>query len=132
MLPEVTPGYLEHLIPSEAPQNGESWQEVLQDFDRFIMPGITNWLSPQFHAYYPTGHSFPAIVGEMLSAGIGGVGLSWIASPAYTELEVVMMNWLGKMIELPEEFLNCSNGPGGGVIQVLIPALKFVLLKPSI
>lgn len=55
----------------------------------------------------------------MLSAGIGCIGFSWISSPACTELEVVTMNWLGKLLGLPEEYLNCSEGPGGGVIQVI-------------
>ncbi|CAH1960114.1 unnamed protein product [Acanthoscelides obtectus] len=124
VLPSVHPGYLGELLPKEPPQTGESWQEVLQDVDRIIMPGLTHWHSPKFHAYYPTAHSFPAVVGEMMSAGFGCVGLNWVASPAYTELEVVMMNWLGKLLGLPEEFLNCSDGPGGGVIQV---TLRFLL-----
>lgn len=117
VLSNVQPGYLGDLIPKDPPQSGESWRDVLQDVDRIIMPGITHWHSPNFHAYYPTAHSFPSVVGELMSAGFGVIGLSWIASPAMTELEVVMMNWLGRMLGLPEEFLNCSEGPGGGVIQ---------------
>ncbi|KAK9870422.1 hypothetical protein WA026_007992 [Henosepilachna vigintioctopunctata] len=127
-MPDVKPGYLEDLIPKDAPNNGESWQEVLQDLDRIIMPGITHWHSPNFHAFYPSANSFPGIVGEMLSAGFGCIGLSWIASPAYTELEVVTMNWLGKMIGLPEEFLNCSDGPGGGIIQGSASEVTFIAL----
>ncbi|CAH1183510.1 unnamed protein product [Phaedon cochleariae] len=126
VLPSVKPGYLGDLLPKEPPQTGESWQDVLQDVDRIIMPGLTHWHSPRFHAYYPTAHSFPAVVGEMLSAGFGCVGLSWIASPAYTELEVVMMNWLGKLLDLPEEFLNCSEGPGGGIIQGSASEVTFI------
>ncbi|XP_012286885.1 aromatic-L-amino-acid decarboxylase isoform X2 [Orussus abietinus] len=117
VLPSVEPGYLSKLIPEDAPRKPESWQEVFKDLERVIMPGITHWNSPRFHAYYPTGNSYPGIVGEMLSAGIGCLGFSWITSPACTELEVVTMNWLGKMLELPEVFLNCGEGPGGGVIQ---------------
>ena len=79
---------------------------------------MTHWHSPQFHAFYPAGSSYPSIVGELLSAGIGCIGFSWISAPACTELEVVTMNWLGKLLNLPKEFLNCSEGPGGGVIQV--------------
>nr|CAD7419478.1 unnamed protein product [Timema cristinae] len=79
---------------------------------------MTHWASPQFHAYYPTANSFPALVGEMISSGIGCIGFSWMASPACTELEVAMMDWLGKMLDLPQQFLNGSEGPGGGVIQV--------------
>ncbi|XP_045469865.1 aromatic-L-amino-acid decarboxylase-like [Harmonia axyridis] len=126
VLPNVEPGYLKDLIPDEAPQEGEPWQDVLKDVDRIIMPGLTHWHSPNFHAFYPTANSFPAIVGEMLSAGFGCIGLSWIASPAYTELEVVMMNWLGKLLGLPEEFLNCSDGPGGGVIQGSASEVTFI------
>ncbi|XP_019877885.1 aromatic-L-amino-acid decarboxylase-like [Aethina tumida] len=128
VLPSVKPGYLEDLLPKEAPEEGESWQEVLQDVDRIIMPGLTHWHSPNFHAYYPSAHSFPAVVGEMMSAGFGCVGLSWVASPAYTELEVAMMNWLGKMLNLPDEFLNCSEGPGGGVIQGSASEVTFIVL----
>ncbi|XP_046737366.1 aromatic-L-amino-acid decarboxylase-like [Diprion similis] len=117
VLPSVKPGYLNELLPREAPLKGESWQEVLKDVERVIMPGVTHWNSPHFHAYFPSGNSYPAIIGEIVSAGIGCIGFSWMSSPACTELEVITMNWLGKMLNLPEEFLNCSEGPGGGVIQ---------------
>jgi len=117
VLPSVQPGYLQNLIPKEAPAQSENWKDVLLDVERIIMPGVTHWHSPKFHAYYPTASSFPGIAGEMLSAAIGCIGFSWMSSPACTELEVNMMNWLGKLLGLPEEFLNCSEGPGGGVIQ---------------
>lgn len=81
------------------------------------MPGVTHWHSPKFHAYFPTANSYPGIVADMLSGAIACIGFTWIASPACTELEVVMLDWLGKMLELPEEFLACSGGKGGGVIQ---------------
>jgi aromatic-L-amino-acid/L-tryptophan decarboxylase len=74
-------------------------------------------LASQFHAYFPTANSYPAIVADMLSGAIACIGFTWIASPACTELEVVMLDWLGKMLELPSEFLACSGGKGGGVIQ---------------
>lgn len=80
---------------------------------------ITHWNSPFFHAYFPTANSYPAIVAEILSSAIGCIGFSWIASPACTELEVITCNWLGKLLGLPDEFLNHSNGTGGGVIQVI-------------
>ncbi|GLH01301.1 Aromatic L-amino-acid decarboxylase [Gryllus bimaculatus] len=78
---------------------------------------VTHWHSPRFHAYFPTANSYPAIVADMLSGAIACIGFSWIASPACTELEVVMLDWLGKMLELPPEFLASSGGKGGGVIQ---------------
>lgn len=117
VIPSVSPGYLEKEMPQEAPVDGERWEDVLKDIDKLIMPGVTHWQSPKFHAYFPTSNSFPGVVGEMLSAGIGCLGFSWMTSPACTELEAITMNWLGKLLGLPEEFLNCSEGPGGGVIQ---------------
>ena len=89
----------------------------MEDVERVIMPGVTHWHSPQFHAYFPTANSYPAIVADMLSDAIGCIGFSWIASPACTELEMVMMDWLGKMLDLPDEFLFSGPGQGGGVIQ---------------
>uniref|UniRef100_A0A1B6DPR1 Aromatic-L-amino-acid decarboxylase n=1 Tax=Clastoptera arizonana TaxID=38151 RepID=A0A1B6DPR1_9HEMI len=117
VLPTVEPGYLRPLIPSEAPTTPEKWQDVMSDIERVIMPGVTHWHSPRFHAYYPTANSYPAIVADMLSDTIACIGFSWIASPACTELEVVMLDWLGKMLELPPAFLASSGGKGGGVIQ---------------
>ncbi|XP_056631560.1 aromatic-L-amino-acid decarboxylase-like isoform X1 [Diorhabda sublineata] len=117
VLPTVEPGYLRPLIPETAPEKPEKWEDIMKDLERVIMPGVTHWHSPRFHAYYPTGNSYPAIVADILSGAIACIGFSWIASPACTELEVVMLDWLGKMLGLPEDFLACSGGKGGGVIQ---------------
>lgn len=117
VLPTVEPGYLRPLIPDEPPQTPEKWQDVMSDIERVIMPGVTHWHSPRFHAYFPTANSYPAIVADMLSDTIACIGFTWIASPACTELEVVMLDWLGKMLDLPASFLACSGGKGGGVIQ---------------
>lgn len=118
VLPTVQPGYIRDLIPAEAPEEGERWEEVMKDIERVIMPGVTHWHSPQFHAYYPTANSYPAIVADMLSGAIACIGFTWISSPACTELEVVTMDWLGKALDLPPQFLSTeSNGKGGGVIQ---------------
>ncbi|XP_012262153.2 aromatic-L-amino-acid decarboxylase-like [Athalia rosae] len=126
VIPNVEPGYLGKLVPDEAPEKPESWKTVMEDVERVIMPGMTHWNSPQFHAYYPSANSYPSIVAEMLIAGIGCLGFSWMTSPVCTELEVTMMNWLGKMLNLPQEFLNCSKGPGGGVIQSSASVATFV------
>ncbi|XP_041369157.1 aromatic-L-amino-acid decarboxylase-like [Gigantopelta aegis] len=115
--PDVKPGYLRELVPDEAPQDPEQWKDIFKDIEGIIMPGVTHWHSPQFHAYFPTANSYPAILGDILSDAIGCIGFTWASSPACTELEVVMMDWLGKMLKLPDEFLFCSGGNGGGVIQ---------------
>nr|QIZ86619.1 DOPA decarboxylase [Penaeus vannamei] len=117
VLPEVEPGYLRPLLPSRAPDSGEPWADVMADIERVIMPGVTHWHSPQFHAYFPTANSYPALLADMLCGAIGCIGFTWISSPACTELEVVMMDWLGQLLGLPKEFLAASGGTGGGVIQ---------------
>lgn len=115
--PDVEPGYLRSLIPSEAPLDPDSYDDVIRDVHRVIMPGVTHWQSPHFHAYFPSASSYPSLLGDMLSGGIGCVGFTWAASPACTELETVMLDWLGKMVQLPEDFLSGTHGQGGGVIQ---------------
>ncbi|KAG6452545.1 aromatic-L-amino-acid decarboxylase [Manduca sexta] len=117
VLPSVEPGYLLKMLPEEAPEQPEHWHDVVKDVHNTILPGLTHWQSPQFHAFYPAGHSYASILGSMLNDGLSIIGLSWKASPVCTELEVITMNWFGKLLGLPEEFLNCSPGPGGGVIQ---------------
>ncbi|XP_061772214.1 aromatic-L-amino-acid decarboxylase isoform X2 [Nerophis ophidion] len=115
--PDVEPGYLHTLIPTEAPVEPESYEDIIKDVERVIMPGITHWHSPYFYAYFPAASSYPAMLGDMLSGAIGCIGFSWAASPACTELETVMLDWLGKMLQLPESFLAGTSGHGGGVIQ---------------
>ncbi|XP_063423745.1 aromatic-L-amino-acid decarboxylase-like [Mytilus trossulus] len=115
--PTVEPGYIKELLPDHAPNKPDEWDDVFSDIERVIMPGVTHWHSPQFHAYFSTGNSYPAIVADILSDAIGCIGFSWASSPACTELEMVVMDWLGKMLDLPEDFLFCSGGKGGGVIQ---------------
>ncbi|NXC13185.1 DDC decarboxylase, partial [Corythaeola cristata] len=117
VFPDVEPGYLRPLIPDCAPQDPESFEDVFKDIEKIIMPGVTHWHSPYFFAYFPAASSFPSLLADMLCGGIGCVGFSWASSPACTELETVMLDWLGKMINLPDEFLAGKDGQGGGVIQ---------------
>lgn len=78
VLPTVEPGYLRPLIPETAPVKPESWQDVMADIERVIMPGVTHWHSPRFHAYFPTANSYPAIVADMLSGAIACIGFTWV------------------------------------------------------
>merc|ERR1711976_1080343 len=80
------------------------------------------------HAYFPALNSYPSLLGDMLADGINCLGFTWASSPAATELESIVMDWLGKMIGLPEEFLHCRPGPGGGVIQTTASESTFVCL----
>ncbi|XP_015122001.1 tyrosine decarboxylase [Diachasma alloeum] len=114
----VDPGYLRPLLPKEAPSKPESWDDIMRDVESKIMPGITHWQHPRFHAYFPSGNSFPSILGDMLSDAIGCIGFSWAASPACTELETIVLDWYAKALNLPSIFLSePHNSKGGGVIQ---------------
>ncbi|XVE78004.1 hypothetical protein DITRI_Ditri13aG0109300 [Diplodiscus trichospermus] len=115
VLSQVEPGYLLNLLPDSAPNQPDSFQDVLDDIQSKILPGVTHWQSPNYFAYYPSNSSIAGFLGEMLSAGINIVGFSWITSPAATELEMIVLDWLAKMLKLPQDFH--SAGQGGGVIQ---------------
>ncbi|KAL0694082.1 hypothetical protein Bca4012_061262 [Brassica carinata] len=115
VLSQVQPGYLHNLLPDSAPDDPETIEKVLDDVKTKILPGLTHWQSPNFYAYYPSNSSVAGFLGEMLSAGLGIVGFSWVTSPAATELEMIVLDWIAKLLNLPEQFL--SKGKGGGVIQ---------------
>uniref|UniRef100_A0AC35U595 Aromatic-L-amino-acid decarboxylase n=1 Tax=Rhabditophanes sp. KR3021 TaxID=114890 RepID=A0AC35U595_9BILA len=129
VVPDIEPGYLRDLIPKQPPMASESYDDVMKDFENFIMPGITHWQHPRFHAYFPAGNSWPSILAGMLADAIGCVGFSWAACPAMTELEMIMLDWFGTMIGLPKQFLPFTeNGKGGGVIQGSASECNFVAL----
>ena len=111
----VRPGEIRAQLPEAAPLHGEPFERMLADVESLILPGITHWQSPNFFAYFPANASGPAILGELLSAGLGVQGMLWSTSPACTELETRVLDWLVPMLGLPERFL--STGSGGGVIQ---------------
>ena len=85
---------------------------TLADVRQKIIPGVTHWQSPDYFAYYPSNSSTAGFLGEMLSAGFNIVGFSWVTSPAATELEVIVLDWLAKMLKLPDEFLSSGNKCG--------------------
>ncbi|KAL2200464.1 pyridoxal phosphate-dependent transferase [Corynascus similis CBS 632.67] len=113
----VEPGYLRKLLPSEAPHEGEPWEAIQADIEAKIMPGITHWTHPGFHAFFPCANSYPSILGELYSSALSGACFNWICSPAVTELETVMLDWLARALGLPECFLSTGPTRGGGVIQ---------------
>ncbi|XP_019086045.1 PREDICTED: probable tyrosine decarboxylase 2 isoform X4 [Camelina sativa] len=115
VLSQVQPGYLRDMLPNSAPDQPESLNELLDDVTKKIMPGITHWQSPSYFAYYASSTSVAGFLGEMLNAGLSVVGFTWQTSPAATELEIIVLDWLAKLLQLPDHFL--STGHGGGVIQ---------------
>ncbi|KAL0809652.1 hypothetical protein ABMA28_011175 [Loxostege sticticalis] len=127
--PGVQPGYLHKLLPKEAPNAPEKWDDIFKDVDEHIMPGLVHWQSPHMHAYFPALTSYPSIMGDMLSSALNVLCFTWASSPAGTELETIAMNWLGKLLGLPECFLNEKNdSPGGGVIQTTASEATLVSL----
>src|SRR5208337_973712 len=115
VLSQVKPGEIRQALPIEAPRVGEAFDTILQDINRVILPGVTHWQSPNFFAYFPANASGPAILGDLLSSALGVQGMLWATSPACTELETHVLDWLVPMLGLPKKFL--STDTGGGVIQ---------------
>ncbi|KAI7742477.1 hypothetical protein M8C21_007638, partial [Ambrosia artemisiifolia] len=115
VLSQVQPGFLKNRLPKTPPNTPESFDTILQDVQTDIIPGITHWLSPNFFAYFPASVSSAAFIGEMLCTCFNAVGFNWLASPAATELEMVVMDWLAVMLQLPKTFM--FSGSGGGVLQ---------------
>ena len=102
--PATEPGAVRSKLPLEAPDMPEAFEQIMQDFERLIVPGLTHWGHPGFLAYFPANSSPPSILAEMLTATIGAQCMSWNTSPAATELEQVAMEWLRKLVGLPEAF----------------------------
>ena len=115
VLSRAEPGSVRARLPRSAPEHGEPFADVLRDVDEIIVPGITHWQSPNFFAYFPANASGPAILGDLLSSGLGVQGMLWATSPACTELETHVLDWLVDLLGLPDGFR--STARGGGVIQ---------------
>ena len=112
---QTSPGDIRSQLGTRAPETGEQFEAIIEDFQHIIMPGITHWQSPSFFGYFPANHSGPSILGELLSAGLGVQGMLWLTSPAATELETHVLDWLADALGLPDVFKSTSSG--GGVIQ---------------
>jgi aromatic-L-amino-acid/L-tryptophan decarboxylase len=115
VISQLKPGDVLASLPRHAPRDPESFEAILRDLDRKILPGVTHWQSPSYFAYFPANSSPPSVAGDLLSSGLGVQGMLWATSPACTELEMRMLDWLVEMLALPEHFLSTSTG--GGVIQ---------------
>jgi aromatic-L-amino-acid decarboxylase len=110
-----TPGEIRSKVPAHPPQRGEPFESMMRDVNEIIMPGITHWQSPRFFGYFPCNNSGPSILGDLLSAGLGVQGMLWSTSPACTELETHVLDWMAQMLDLPPKFHSSSTG--GGAIQ---------------
>ncbi|MEO6502848.1 MAG: aminotransferase class V-fold PLP-dependent enzyme [Jatrophihabitantaceae bacterium] len=115
VLSSVAPGEVTAGLPAEPPATGQGFDGVLADLDRVILPGVTHWQHPSFFAFFPASATGPSILGDLLASGLGVQGMLWATSPAATELETQMLDWLARLLDLPAGFR--SEGAGGGVIQ---------------
>ncbi|MFM7261314.1 MAG: pyridoxal-dependent decarboxylase, partial [bacterium] len=134
-----SPGAIRAKLPSRAPEHGESMATILADLDAVVMPGIVHWQHPGWFAYFPANSSYESILGELASAGLGVQGMLWSTSPACTEIETHVLDWLVHAMGLPERFLSEGgsamtprepNGErrGGGVLQDTASSAALVAL----
>jgi aromatic-L-amino-acid decarboxylase len=102
VLAQVTPGELSSRLPDSAPEEAEPFAAVLRDLDELIVPALTNWQHPRFFAYFAVTASEPGILAELLAAAMNQVALHWRASPASTELEIRVADWVRQLLGLPD------------------------------
>jgi len=115
VLSKAAPGQIRATLPAEPPEKPEPFGRILSDVEEKILPGITHWQSPNFFAFFPANSSGPSILGDLLSSGLAVQGMLWATSPACTELETHVLDWMADMTGLPAAFRSTSTG--GGVIQ---------------
>ncbi len=134
VLAQVAPGDVTAKLPTSAPDEPESFDAVLCDLDQIIMPGITHWQHPRYLAYFPANSSPAAILGDLISSGIGAQGMIWATSPAATELEQVVLDWFAEALGLPDAFRHNANphSNGGGVIQDTASTATFTALLAAL
>ena len=112
----VEPGQVRSGLAEHPPSGPEPWAAVRADLERVVGPGLVEWQHPSFFAYFPSNTSYPSILAELLTAGLGVQGMSWVTSPACTELETLMLDWMRELLDLPARF-HSTSASGGGVIQ---------------
>ena len=113
--PDLAPGDIRRMLPDRAPEEPEGFEDIASDLDRIVLPGLTNWTSPGWFAFFPAATSGPGILGELVSAGLGQQGMMWATSPVCTELENVMVDWMVDLLGLPAGWKTTEQG--GGVFQ---------------
>ena len=128
----VSPGDVRRTLPAQPPEVGEPFDALLADLDELVVPGLTHWQHPRFFAYFPANSSPAAILGDLISSGIGAQGMIWATSPAVTEIEQVVVDWLAQALGLPDQFRLTDYGRGGGVIQDTASTATFTALLAAL
>ncbi|VVM42568.1 L-2,4-diaminobutyrate decarboxylase [Pseudomonas fluorescens] len=109
VMAQVEPGYLKAALSVAAPDQGEPFEAILDDFNKLVMPGLSHWQHPDFYGYFPSNGTLSSVLGDFLSTGLGVLGLSWQSSPALSELEETTLDWLRQLLGLSTQW--------SGVIQ---------------
>jgi aromatic-L-amino-acid decarboxylase len=123
VLSSVKPGEIKAQFPESFPEKAEDFNKIFEDFEEKIMPGITHWESPNFFAYFPASKSKASILGEMLMSVLGTQGMVWLTSPAATELEDRMMEWMRDLLGLSKEWTgSIQDTASTGTFNALITA----------
>jgi len=104
VMSQVRPGEIRARFPKAPPARGGGLADAIAALDRDVLPGVTHWNHPAFFAYFPSNTSLASVLGDLVAAGLGAQGMSWVTSPAATEVEEVVMDWIRQMIGLPESF----------------------------
>jgi len=128
----VQPGDVRRALPAAAPERPEPFDALLADLDELVVPGLTHWQHPRFFAYFPANSSPSAILGDLLSSGLGTQGMIWATSPAATELEQVVVDWLAQALGLPEQVRHDAPGRGGGVITDTASTATFTAMVAAL
>ena len=102
VMSQIQPGAIRELLPPSAPEHGEPFERLIEDLDAIVMPGVSHWQSPSWFAYFPANSSPPSVLAELVSAGLGVQGMLWSTSPAATEIESHVLDWLIDLLDLPE------------------------------
>jgi glutamate/tyrosine decarboxylase-like PLP-dependent enzyme len=103
------PGDIKNSLPASPPERPESFERILADVDRIVLPGITTWQHPRFFGYFPSNGLLASVLGDYLSTGLGVIGLTWQASPALTEVEEVTTDWMRQMLGLSSAWSGVIN-----------------------
>ncbi|MGO8685175.1 MAG: pyridoxal phosphate-dependent decarboxylase family protein [Thermoleophilia bacterium] len=104
VMSRVEPGDIQALLPAEPPVQAVGLTDITADLDRIVLPGITHWNHPGWFAYFPSNTDLTSVLADLVAAGLGAQGMSWQTSPAATEVEDVVMDWLRQMLALPADF----------------------------
>ena len=109
VMARTEPGAIKAKLPSSPPPHPEAFEDILEDLDRIVVPGLTTWQHPRFFGYFPSNALLSSVLGDYVSSGFGVIGLAWQSSPALTEVEEVVTDWMRQMLGLSEAWSGVIN-----------------------